>query len=209
MSSSLPHQRDSSIGEEKKKEVTSGKLTESFLWNTDDSATATYTERVNCYRYAVVWVFLPSLNREEDSETCLHWASVDWHNICSALNQNETFITGRSSVTPLHGNIFFWSEKYIYTLSENNSQLNSPTWRPTSDISQKIEYKVTIVLFFTLNTKQVQAWIDDYFIQICPNTGFIPALIYQALGFLLSCSFNFFLLSFFFFFFQQSESANE
>lgn len=148
----------------------------------------------------MVWVFLPSLNREEDSETCLHWASVDWHNICSALNQNETFITGRSSVTPLHGNIFFWSEKYIYTPSENNSQLNSPTWRPTSDISQKIEYKVTIVLFFTLNTKQVQAWIDDYFIQICPNTGFIPALIYQALGFLLSCSFNFFLLSFFFFF---------
>jgi len=85
----------------------------------------------------------------EDSEPCLHWASVDWHNICSALDQNETFIIRRSPVTPLHGNISFWSERYIYPMSENNSLLNSPTCYPTSDISQETEDKVTSVLFHT------------------------------------------------------------
>lgn len=146
----------------------------------------------------MVWVFLAYLNRKEDSEPCLHWASVDWHNICSALNQNETFITRRSSVTPLRGNIFFWSEKYIYTLSNEQfaaklSTVSPYLWHFTGNIIQGHH-----CFIFTLNMKQVLAWIDDYFIQICPNTGFIPELIYQALGCLLSCSFNFFFLSFFF-----------
>lgn len=74
--------------------------------------------------------FPASLIREEDSETWLHWASVDWYNICSALNQTWDFHYRGSWVRPLHRHIIFWSGKCIYPINNNNSPQNTRVTRP-------------------------------------------------------------------------------
>lgn len=89
------------------------------------------------------------------------------------------------------------SVKYIYSISENNSttklsNVSTYLWHFTGNRIQGHH-----CFIFTLNMKQVLAWIDFYFIQICPNTGFILALIHQVLGCLLPRSFNYYFFSFF------------
>lgn len=137
------------------------------------------------------WGFHASLNREEDSGPCLHWASADCY-ICSALKTPPRDFHYRGSwVTSLHGNIFFWSEKYIYTINETNSPLNTPCVSPYLWHFAGNRIQGHHCFIFTLNMKRVQVCIDYYIIQICPNTGFIPALIYQTLHCPLPRFFNF------------------
>lgn len=164
-----------------------------FIWNTDislskgpaSSTDGDLSRKGKCYWNAVVWVFQASLNRDEDSEPCLYWASVDWHNICSALDQNETFITRRSSAR--EHLLLIWKVYLYYEREQFTAKLSNVSPYLRHFTGNRIQGHHCFI--FSLNMKQVLAWIDYYFIQICPNTGFIPALIYQALGCLLPRSF--------------------
>lgn len=119
--------------------------------------------------------------------------SLSWLlHLFSFENPPRHFHYRGSWVTSLHGNIFFWSEKYIYTINETNSPLNTPCVSPYLWHFAGNRIQGHHCSIFTLNMKRVQVCIDYYIIQICPNTGFIPALIYQTLHCLLPRFFNFF-----------------
>lgn len=126
-----------------------------------------------------VQVFLYFKNRRPYSEPCLHWASFDRQNICSALNPEWEFL--------LQEHLLLIQKVYLYS-----------EWEPFT--SERVTMSLTfyrkqnpgaIVFFFpslfTLNMKQIQTGQGDYFIQICPNAGFISVLI-SALQLLSSLS---------------------